>query len=151
MDIRVNLPKGYVLYGEDYQPSEPEIISGERTSLVWSRTNMQGPLSVSVKYVSATDNSWIYVVLIVLLLGIGAVAAVYYRRKVQQALLRGFREDEQKVILFLQENRVIGQNKIQHEFDFSRAKITRIVKKLEEKGLIRKESMGRSNKLYWLK
>ena len=43
------------------------------------------------------------------------------------------------------------QNKIEKELHFSRAKMTRLVKKLEAKGLVEKERIGRTNRLFYRK
>ncbi len=73
------------------------------------------------------------------------------RKKAKDHLLKGFMEDEQKVILYLQKNRQVWQNKIRKDLNLSRAKTTRIVKKLEEKALVKKEEFGKTNKISWLK
>jgi len=42
------------------------------------------------------------------------------------------------------------QSDLQKTFGFSRAKSTRIIMVLEQKGLVRKQKYGRTNKLHWL-
>jgi len=54
-------------------------------------------------------------------------------------------------VLFLQQRKVSFQRDLQRELQFSRAKATRIVRTLEQKGLLRKEEHGRTNRLFWLK
>jgi uncharacterized membrane protein len=48
----------------------------------------------------------------------------------------------------LLKEKIIMQNKLEKQLGFSRAKMTRVVKKLEAKGLIEKERVGRTNRLF---
>jgi uncharacterized membrane protein len=63
--------------------------------------------------------------------------------------MSGFFDDEKLVVKYLQKNNPAYQNKVGKEFKFSRAKMTRIVKKLEHRGLVKKERRGRTNRLEW--
>ncbi len=90
--------------------------------------------------------------IIIISIIIGSVIIIKRLRiKAKEHLLKGFMEDEQKTILYLQKNKEAWQNKLRHEFKFSRAKTTRIIKKLEDKGLVKKEVYGKTNKIFWLK
>ncbi len=64
---------------------------------------------------------------------------------------RGFSEDERRLLLILAKEKRIMQNKVGKELKFSRAKMTRLVKKLEAKGLVEKERVGRTNRLFYKK
>ena len=63
----------------------------------------------------------------------------------------GFRHDEKLVIKYLEEKKIGLQRDLEENFKFSRAKATRVVSKLVEKGLVSKKRYGRTNKLTWLK
>jgi len=105
---------------------------------------------ISVQYEPVVKvNDFLVPVLVV-----AAVAAVifvflYFRRKSRQAFLMTFFEDERKVILAMMTEKVCYQNILERKFGFSRAKMTRVVQKLERKGLLRKEKAGRTNRLFW--
>ncbi|MEM3374702.1 MAG: hypothetical protein QXE31_05830 [Candidatus Woesearchaeota archaeon] len=72
-----------------------------------------------------------------------------FKKNTNELLLKGFMEDEQRAILYLQKNRVVWQNKLRKDLNLSRVKTTRIIKKLEAQGLIRKEDFGKTNKIFW--
>ena len=149
MQIVVKLPVGYIT--DSHFPKGADIVSdGSRIILAWEFENPSSAL-VSARFRKAEDLS------LLPLLG-GAVAAVaagagllYYRRRSHQEFLQGFSEDETKVIECLRREKITYQNKVEKEFRFSRAKMTRIVKRLEEKGLLEKRRKGRTNRLKWIK
>ena len=58
-------------------------------------------------------------------------------------------EDERKVVEYLMGKKFSYQNKLEKKFGFSRAKMTRIVKKLKSKGLVTTKKFGRTNKIFW--
>ncbi|MBI4019315.1 MAG: hypothetical protein HY364_03600 [Candidatus Aenigmarchaeota archaeon] len=150
MNIRVTLPVGYVIDGQGYFPPDARTISdGKRIMLEWSGQDITEPLIFSVKY-SAIGGSEIVIVLLIISV-VAIIFFAHFRNKVKDAFLRGFRNDEKKVLERLQANKMILQKEIEEEFGFSRAKTTRIVSKLEEQELVRKEKYGRTNKVFWLK
>ena len=59
------------------------------------------------------------------------------------------KNDERKVIDIIKERGgMCKQRVIVRETDFSKAKVSRLVKDLEERGLLRTEKAGRSKKVY---
>ncbi|MCK5023460.1 MAG: MarR family transcriptional regulator [Candidatus Aenigmarchaeota archaeon] len=80
-----------------------------------------------------------------------AFVTTHLRRKVESEFMRGFSEDERKVLTILSQKKICMQKKLEKEFGFSRAKMTRIVKSLECKGLVEKEKIGRTNRLFYKK
>lgn len=164
-NVFVALPQGSTIYKQEYAPSGGEIVTdGNKISIGWAETNLIGSITFSVKYVNpppdkitqiiiqqAKSRFYFWQLFVLLLMAAIVVLYFYFKNRTKKDLLTGFRDDERKVLLYIQKNNIIWQNKIQHEFSFSRAKVTRIVKKLEEQQLIRKESYGRTNKLFWLK
>lgn len=168
MSVYVQLPAGAILYNGEYAPKSGEILSdGNNIFIRWNENNIVDSIAFSVKYTepAVVSNSTITEIIIketkakfyawqviaaALVMGL-AIFYFYFLKKTKKDLLTGFREDEQKVILFLQQNKETWQNKIQQTFMFSRAKVTRIVKRLEDQKLIRKENFGRTNKIHWRK
>lgn len=148
--VAVILPRGFVIHRDTYSPSNPVLGGdGERISLSWSLENTGFlPISVQFEPVVKTND--------LLLPGLGVAAAaalvvivLFFRRRTQQNFLLTFFEDERKVVVALMTERVAYQNTLERKFGFSRAKMTRIVQKLERKGLVRKEKAGRTNRLHW--
>jgi uncharacterized membrane protein len=167
LSVKVDLPPGYQIYQEEYTPASAKISTdGETISLGWVENSVKSE-TVSLKYfkpeapaAAEPDNIFTrYGRQAIIILAIIAsimfiwliILPIYFKKKTREEFLVGFRDDEIKAIKYLQKHGKIWQNKLIQVFNFSRAKSTRIVKKLEGKGLLRKEEYGRTNKLFWLK
>lgn len=149
---RVILPAGYGLIDKTFQPQGGVITSnGQNVIVEWNKLSTQNqPLFFSVKYVQTTHSERLWFGAgFAILLGLCGGLYFYYLRKTEEALLHGFRDDEQKALVYIKEHKEILQKDLQSEFHFSRAKATRIVKKLQEKGMVAKEEWGRTNRVTW--
>jgi len=149
--IEIFLPKGFAVYRDVIYPEGYETLTdGERIYLRWEFERPE-EFMISFKFYSIyTDYSLaIFVVMVFSLLAVTAYLVSYYRKRVKGEFLRGFSEDEIKVLNILSERKVCMQNRLEKELGFSRAKMTRIVKRLEGKGLLEKEKVGRTNRIYW--
>lgn len=58
------------------------------------------------------------------------------------------KEDEQLILTLVADDDGIAQREIQRKTDFSKTKVSKILAELEKRGVIRKESMGKKNKIY---
>ncbi len=148
----VKLPEGYALHNNELKPQGGAITSdGSRVILEWNLRGSSQPLLISVLFtpIASKANPWIPATIMLLIASI--LLYIRFRNRARDGFLLGFREDQKKAIAYMQQHKTAFQRDIQKEFQFSRAKATRIVKTLEEKGLIRKEEQGRTNKLFWLK
>jgi uncharacterized membrane protein len=58
------------------------------------------------------------------------------------------KEDEQMILTLVAEEDGIEQREIQRRTDFSKTKVSKILSELEKREAIRKESMGKKNKIY---
>lgn len=153
MNIIALLPKGFAIYRDVIHPEGYEILTdGERIYLKWGFGNPED-IMVSFKFYN-THSDYSLGILIVMgltIIGIAGYLITHYRKKVKTEFLRGFTEDERKVLKSLSGRKVCMQKKLEKEFGFSRAKMTRVVKKLEGKGLLEKERVGRTNRLFFRK
>lgn len=158
IDVRIVLPEGYGVYRNSYRPGDASVSTdGRNIEISWSLSDSE-PRIFSVKFerLNMEFNLWIAATITAL-----AAAAFIYRhhKKVsrhakenaRQEFFTGFREDEKKVIEYMEKHKTAYQNKVEQEFKFSRAKMTRIVQKLAEKRLLAKKRKGRTNRLTWLK
>ena len=149
--VRIKLPEGFVIYKNSFRPSDAVLLSdGQRIVLLWNEKNATGA-SFSVKFNMPDNGSSFLFGAIALLTGISVLLYLYFRERTREEFMQGFREDEKKTIDYLREKKVALQSDLQKEFRFSRAKSTRIVSVLEQKGLVRKQRYGRTNRLSWLK
>jgi len=151
-DITVILPQGFSVYRDMCSPAAPnKTTDGARISLSWQIENPGEDIPISVKmynpYLSAD---------FLLLPGIVAAFAAGFvwlflrnRKNTEHAFLRGFTEDERKVVEVLRNRRTCYQNRLEKELGFSKAKMTRITQRLEKKGLIEREKTGRTKRIEW--
>ncbi|MCX8179448.1 MAG: MarR family transcriptional regulator [Candidatus Aenigmarchaeota archaeon] len=136
------LPKGYVIFKDGVIPRGEISSDGERIFVSWE--NKESPLIV--RFYKASESR--IELLLAFVFALIAIFLIVISLKSEDYLI-GFSSDEVKVILSLKEKKVVYQNKLERELGFSRAKMTRIIKKLESKGLIEKEKIGRTNKIKW--
>ena len=147
------LPRGFALYRNVIYPEAQAILSdGERIYVAWDLTGRSDVL-VTLKFYSTNSD---YSLIVMAVMGIALIVIVaylvgHYRKKMKCEFERGFSEDERKVLFILAREKRVMQNKIEKELHFSRAKMTRLVKKLEAKGLVEKERVGRTNRLFYKK
>jgi len=151
INIKVILPKGFVIFRDIYFPSGAEIgTDGEIIFLSWEFQDNDGSIPISVQFEPVfKTNDFIIPAVVVIAMAAVVIIFFFYKRKGKQQFLMTFFEDERKVIIALQNEKVSYQNTIERKFGFSRAKMTRIVQKLERKGLLKKEKAGRTNRLHW--
>lgn len=146
------LPKGFIVYRDIYFPYGAEIGSdGERIMFHWEFDEWEGSIPISIQYEPVIKGDvFILPSIIVIAIALILIVYFYYRKKSRQGFLMTFFEDERKVIYMLMDEKVVYQNTLERKFSFSRAKMTRIIQKLERKGLVRKEKAGRTNRIFWL-
>lgn len=147
----LKLPVGYTLYDNSYKPQSGEIISDGRSIILqWYETDVDNIL-FSVKFMKPRQEFGLWLATIAVLTASLLFVYFYFRNKRSEDFMFGFRHDEKVAIDYIREKRVALQRDLEEKFKFSRAKATRIVSKLVEKGLVRKQRYGRTNKLTWLK
>ncbi len=85
--------------------------------------------------------------------GITAGALVYLRRHRggMEEKIEVLREDEQRIMKLIVENDGIDQREIVELTGFSKTKVSKILSELERRGIIRKEPVGRRNRIYLVK
>ncbi len=164
MLVKTVLNEGLVLIEEQegstnlvpYSPKDGEEGSdGRKIFVEWERQDVvkgEG-IDVSVNYekiASTVDTGQnvvflfigIFILVIAIVVGLGGRE----KREVDVSILK---EDEKRVFDILKENGgMCKQRVVVAETDFSKAKVSRLVKDLEERGLIRTEKSGRSKKIY---
>jgi len=143
--LQLLLPKGYAFYKDGVMPPGEMGTDGERIFVSWKDVERETALMARFY---KTEQSRVELLLAAAL--IAAALIVWAKSRQDESYLLGFSNDEIKVIEAVKAKRIVYQNKLEKELGFSRAKMTRIIKKLEEKGLVQKEKIGRTNKIRWL-
>ena len=121
-----------------------------RIVLYWEEDNVSNAL-FSEKYVPPKQEFSLWLAVVAILAGSTLFIYFHFHERRKEDMLFGFRHDEKIAINYIQEKKIALQRDLEEQFKFSRAKATRIVSKLVEKGLVRKQRYGRTNKLTWLK
>lgn len=151
LTANLKLPVGYTLYDNSFKPGGAQILSdGKSIILFWEETGV-GNILFSVKFIKPRQEFSLWIAVIAVLAGSLLFVYFYFHNRKKEDMLFGFRHDEKIAINYIQEKRIALQRDLEEQFKFSRSKATRIVAKLVEKGLIRKQRYGRTNKLTWIK
>ncbi|MBI4895036.1 MAG: hypothetical protein HY831_00950 [Candidatus Aenigmarchaeota archaeon] len=151
MLITLAIPEGSGIADNSYFPENGEVRSdGRRIYIDWSFNN-KSMESVTVKFEPLNKGFNIYIPIIISLIIVMLIVYIKLKKRSKEDFMKGFSEDEKKVIEYLEKNPIVYQNKIEQEFKFSRAKMTRISQKFEAKGLIEKRKKGRTNKILYKK
>lgn len=172
--ITLRLPIGTIIpreIGKDesfyISPDTAELYSdGERILLVWDETKQEVDLSVIMRDTTPTPTAWITLAGLSTIIAAASIAYILFTRirkekivkkttkktdKKEQAkeLLPQFIEDERKVVELLQNapNNEAWQKTILQETKFSKAKVSRIIRNLEERGVVVKTIYGNTNKV----
>lgn len=128
---------------------DKQFIGDGRYHIIWERMNLEAgdELIFYIDY-STPKKSYLPYLLSVLIL-LGALLVVYQmQRRKREMLFRGLSRDEREVVEFMLAGKERYQHEIQKELGLSKVKMTRVMQKLEEKGLIAKEKHGKRNKLF---
>ncbi|MEE8358850.1 MAG: MarR family transcriptional regulator [Candidatus Hydrothermarchaeales archaeon] len=126
-----------------------QFIEDNRYHVLWKRNNFKAgdEVTYSVAYGLPKRSYLPYLISLIILLG--ALLYIFYmKRRKRDLFLRGLGKGERKVIELLLERKDAYQHEIRGEIDVSKVKMTRIVQKLEEKGLVEKKKHGKRNKLF---
>ncbi|MBW3018562.1 hypothetical protein KY329_00045 [Candidatus Woesearchaeota archaeon] len=158
-DFTLLLPEGYVIPKENKEefylsPDPSEITSdGHRIIIKWSEEQTTRFSNFAIVE-SLVDDSGFNLALIISLVAIAAALTslfILVRRKqpVEDTLVPGFIESEQAVVDLIKraENNELWQKTIQKECGFSKAKVSRIIRNLETRGVVEKIAFGNTNKI----
>lgn len=163
VSVAIKLPEGFVLAQDEslpqFSPSDGVITSdGRRIITQWFRRDVQAnnDLVFSVIYEDKrpepiADLSRVVVSSFILLILFGIVMYIVLKGKQKErteTILEVLTADEKNVINKIKENGgSVIQKKIVDSTDYSKAKISRIIKDLKQRGIITVEPQGRENLL----
>lgn len=145
--ITVKIPVGYKVV--DYEPSYGVLSTdGSNIFVSW---NISGSEEFMVKFKKANSSSSILFIFFLLFSWFVVVSIYYFKNKSFQEFLSGFDEEARKIILFIKRNRVVYQKDIVTTFNLSKVKVTRMMKRLENLGVVKRKKIGKKVKVYWNK
>ncbi|MBW2970311.1 winged helix-turn-helix transcriptional regulator [Candidatus Woesearchaeota archaeon] len=165
-EITLKLPIGYIIpreKGKDesfyISPKPKETYSdGQRIILYWEQKGQEIPISVISRQVvgGGFPAGWVLLILGIITASAGTTYYILRKRikpqktkpaKKKPAIVPTLIDNEQKVVNFLKENGEVWQKQIQQATGFSKAKVSRIIRNLEERGVITKTIYGNTNKI----
>ncbi len=155
----VRLPEGYALTNTSLIPAvvppATNIVSdGRRIIVNWNLANLttDQPFKFQTLYepVKSQFPTTLAIVGVLSFLVLGATGFVFYKRikKPKEVILSVLDDFERKVVeVITNAGGEINQRKVVQETNLSKAKVSRVVKRLQERGLIDVTRLGRTNKL----
>lgn len=163
--VTLQLPVGYIIpreRGKDesfyISPTPKEVYSdGEHIIIDWEQKGQEMSISVVARKVVGPPLAWIAISVIAVAVAAGfstwAVLRERKRPRIQkqqkkkQPVIPGLMESEQKVVDFLREKGEVWQKQIQLTTGFSKAKVSRVIRNLEARGVVTKTVYGNTNKI----
>jgi len=154
MQLKLILPEGSDM--KDYTPSDPSIVSvakhGTITEALWTKTDVLPTdlLDARATYVpSNTEVNLSVFYGIIIVLAVLAGSAFVYRRKLSPQMLMPVLKSDEKLVMesVLKHGGTAHQKIIVRESNYSKAKVSKVLKSLADRGIVKLERVGRSNKV----
>ncbi len=155
--ILIKLPEGAVLpeKGIKFLPENATIgTDGRRILLLWSRENLNSGevYGVKVFYEIISENEGFPLIFILIpVLGILIlILFVFLKRRGDEKMALSLLKEDEKIVMeiILKYPKGVNQKKIVLESGYSKAKISKVLKSLADRGIIKLERIGRTNKVY---
>jgi len=155
MFIKVILPEGMVIQeGEQFLPSYGSVASdGRRIEIFWRGTDIEANYNIAVKipYEPLPFSVPIELVIVLILL-IGIVLYLLNRKRGsgKAALVMPILKTDEKLVLkgVLNHGDGVNQKILVRESGYSKAKVSKVLKSLQERKIVTLERVGRTNKVY---
>jgi len=156
--IKFYLDSGFVVNSDDIFPTDSKIeTDGQSISITWEITNVKfgevGAFFIIFEDITTQNSSSKYYLIIMIIIFISFLAWLFYliRKRLEKA--KNFEEylndNEKRIIKELkQANRnELWQKQIQIKTGFSKAKLSRLIRDLESRNLIKRIPFGNTNKI----
>jgi uncharacterized membrane protein len=131
---------------------------GRRTIINWIENDLKkgGTFDVSIAYekigevvVSEFPVQIIMVIAIVIIVGFAFFYQFYWRLRGVNLIIPILKKDEKKIFDTIMKNGSgVNQKIIVNDSGYSKAKVSKVLKSLEERGILRLERIGRKNKVH---
>ncbi len=168
LSFKVMLPEGMFLASsgdfQPYLPSDGEKGSdGRRIFITWRKENLAAGESfdTQISYEANSDNSQIITLFSGGILGLGIIIVAlilgfwfFFKRfkKNIKIVMPVLKSDEKEIMeLILRDKGNSNQKLLVRESNYSKAKVSKILKSLQERGIVRLERTGRSNSVHFVK
>jgi len=162
LSVLVKIPEGTALREpteESYSPDEALVGSdGRRPIIAWERSNFKAgkTFDTTIAYEMINENIDYRNYIVVFVFGIIVIAIIFavYKLRVKKETIKSLmpvlKEDEKKVMdALLKHGSGVNQKLIVKDSNYSKAKVSKVLKSLAERGLIKLERIGRKNRVYF--
>jgi DNA-binding transcriptional ArsR family regulator len=155
MQLKVSLPENSELV--DKYPFDPSVVSvikrGTLTDVLWTKESVSptDTFDIRATYKLSNDNVNLAIFYgIIAVLAILAVGGFVYRRKLSPAMVLPVLRPDEKIVMekLLAHKGLAHQKVLVRESLYSKAKVSKVLKSLEERGVVRLERVGRSNQVF---
>jgi uncharacterized membrane protein len=146
INLILKLDKGYTLEKDHIFPKTYTLTTdGETIQINWNFTNQKQDIALFIKINKLENNNILWISLLIIISLILIIIIKKQNKKSKEYLLKS----EQKIIEELEksDNKQIWQRELQNKTEFSKAKLSRIIKNLESRNLIEKIPFGNTNKI----
>jgi hypothetical protein len=154
LTFKVVLPEGTALAKDSpYLPFDASNSTDGRNIFVyWNRENVVAGevFTAQVSYEKFSADQSVLIAGIFALVALVAVAAIVFRRKFSMRMALPVLRPDEKIIMekILANKSGVNQKIIVGESGYSKAKVSKVLKSLEERGVVKLERFGRSNKIF---
>jgi len=131
---------------------------GRRTIINWIENDLKkgGTFDVSIAYekigevvVSEIPFQIIVVIALLIVVGFALFYQFYWRNRNVNLIIPILKKDEKKIFDIIMKNGSgVNQKIIVNDSGYSKAKVSKVLKSLEERGILRLERIGRKNKVH---
>jgi uncharacterized membrane protein len=144
--VSVTLPEGHVLASISPAVSpKPDSIESDGRSITLHWDHRES-LDLILLYEAPSSSLWLILgVIAVVASGVG-ITLLLLRRKGKAVLLDTLSDDEQLLVSLLRKG-IIRQKELCKETGFSKSKMSKIIRRLEEKKVVKKEPFFKTNKV----
>ncbi len=131
---------------------------GRRILIFWDKDSIsEGQLfSANVVYeqFSIIEN-FLPIQVLIVIGAVGIVLVVFFlqrRRSMLQVVMPILKDDEKRIFeAIMKHGKIVHQKMIVKDSNYSKAKVSKVLKSLEQRGLVKLERVGRSNKVHMMK
>ncbi len=150
--IKLNLPEGFILADVEspVSPKPPKIeTDGKVISLIWSNIN-QGSFIVIYKrgFTSKSESLLPFYLIfgLIIFILISIITILIQKRKTKDFLSSTLSENENVILNLIRKEKDITQKKIRQLTGFSKSKLSKIVRRLEEKNILKRKPFFKTHK-----
>ena len=157
--VKIFLPEATALPNteQSYIPIDGEKASdGRRIYIYWTRENMEANAAFNINITYEPFSSTVPTEIIIMITVIIIFFTIFYIIKKQRFgmkfVLPVLKSDEKKIMeAVLKHGDGVNQRLVVRESGYSKAKVSKVLKNLQERNIIKLERIGRSNKIHLVK